>query len=149
MGLILCPILWTCCIHRHTSWCPEIEIKFFVTQQYSLPSNQMTRFSTEILPMYNYTSSRNSLRQTTRDPRNEFLLSDVLIRICFLCAHYYSKPNNAQKLVCVKQKIVLKMFVLTRFYCKMYGDTHLISYSGKNLGDKLSQIRSNCEQREI
>ena len=31
--------------------------------------------------------------------------------------HYYSKPNNAQKLVCVKQKFVLRVFVSTRFYC--------------------------------
>ena len=63
------------------------------------------------------TYSRNSLRQTRRDPQNEFLLSDIfLIRICLLCVQYHSKPYNAQKLVCVKQIFVLRVFVLTRFY---------------------------------
>ena len=62
--------------------------------------------------------SRDSLRQTTRDLQNQFLVSDVLlIRICLLYVHYYSKPNNIEKLVCVKQKFVFRVFVLTRFYC--------------------------------
>ena len=61
-----------------------------------------------------------TLRQTIRDPQNQFLLSDVLpIRIYLIYVHYYSKPNNAQKLVCVKQKFVLRVFVLTRFYCSV------------------------------
>ena len=47
----------------------------------------------------------------------EFLLSDVLIRIYLKYVHYYSKPNSAQKLVCVKLKFILKVFILTRFYC--------------------------------
>ena len=38
----------------------------------------------------------------------------------YVCVHYYSKPNNAQKLVCVEQKFVLRVFVLTRFYCIVY-----------------------------
>ena len=64
--------------------------------------------------------SRNSLRQTVRDPQNQFLLSDVLlIRIGLLHVHYYSKPNNAQKSVCAKQKFVLRVFVLMRFYCNL------------------------------
>ena len=44
--------------------------------------------------------SRNSLEQTARDPQNQFLLSDVLLicRIGLLHVHYYSKPNNAQKI---------------------------------------------------
>ena len=52
---------------------------------------------TYVLPIhcdiYTYTEySRNLLRQTTRDPQGEFLLSDVLlIRICLLHVHYYSK----------------------------------------------------------
>ena len=60
-----------------------------------------------------HTYSRNLLRQTIKDPQNHFLLSDVLlIRICLLHVHYYSKPNNAQNVVRVEQE-----FVLTRFYC--------------------------------
>ena len=63
--------------------------------------------------------SGNSLRQTTRDPQNQFLLSDVLIRIYLIYVNYYSKPNNAQRLVSVEQKFILRVFVLTRFYCSM------------------------------
>ena len=34
-----------------------------------------------------------------------------------LHVQYYSKPNRAWKLVCVKQKLVLGVFFLIRFYC--------------------------------
>ena len=62
--------------------------------------------------------NRNSLGQTTRDPQNQFLLSDVLlIRICLLHVHYYSKPNNVLNVVCNKQNFVLRVYVLMRFYC--------------------------------
>ena len=71
------------------------------------------KYETYVCTVY----SGNSLRQTTRDPQNEFLLSDVLlIRICLLHVHYYSKPNDARKLVCIKQEFVLRVFVLTREY---------------------------------
>ena len=74
-----------------------------------------------------YTHSRNSFRQTTKDPQNEFLSGALLIRIYLICVHYYSKPNNAQKFVCVKQKIVLRVFVLTRFYCTFIWKSLVIS----------------------
>ena len=94
-----------------------------------------------ILALY----SRNLLRQTTRDPQNQSLLSDVLlIRVCLLCVHYYSNqivlkkcslcrgaiclkgvslnmflldmyvsihPNNAQKLACVEEQLVLRVLL--------------------------------------
>ena len=51
--------------------------------------------------------SGNSLRQTTKDSQIQFLLPDVLlIRIGLLHVHYYSKPNDAQNVVCVKQEFV-------------------------------------------
>ena len=34
-----------------------------------------------------------------------------------LHVHYYSKPNNTQKLVCVEQTFVLRVFALRRFFC--------------------------------
>ena len=37
---------------------------------------------------------------------------DIVIHV-----QYYSKPNRAQKLVCAKQKFVLRVFFLMRFYC--------------------------------
>ena len=40
----------------------------------------------------------NLWRQTPRDPQIQFLLTNVLlIRICWLCVHYYSKPNSSEK----------------------------------------------------
>ena len=57
--------------------------------------------------MYCIEIQEKLVKTFTRGPRNEFLLSDVLfIRICLLHVHYYSKPNNAQTLVCIKQKFV-------------------------------------------
>ena len=65
--------------------------------------------------------SGNSLRQTSRDPRNEILLSHVLlIRIVYyIYVHYYSKTNNDRKLVRIKQQFVSKVFILMIFYCKV------------------------------
>ena len=63
-----------------------------------------------------YKYRRNLLRKTTRDPQNHFLLSDVLlIRIGLLHVHYYSKPNNAQKLVCVKGSNLYQGVCLIKF----------------------------------
>ena len=40
----------------------------------------------------------NLWRQTQRDPQIRFLLTNVLlIKICWLCVHYYCKPNNSEK----------------------------------------------------
>ena len=37
---------------------------------------------------------------------------DIVIHV-----QYYSKPNRAWKLVCIKQKFALTVFLLTKFYC--------------------------------
>ena len=57
-----------------------------------------------------------TLLQTTyiriSDPQNQFLLADVIpIGIYSLrtCTLYYSKPKNAQKLVCVEQQFVVRV----------------------------------------
>ena len=39
---------------------------------------------------------------------------DIVIHV-----QYYSKPNRDWELVCVKQRFVLRLFLLTRFYCKV------------------------------
>ena len=67
---------------------------------------------------YTHTGETRSDQLRGTHKMSSFYVSDVLlIRTCLLHVHYYSKPNNAQKLVYVKQKFVLKVFVLTRFYC--------------------------------
>ena len=50
-------------------------------------------------PAYNRYDENNS--ENYKEP-TKLLLSDVLlIKTSLLHVHYYSKPNNAQKLVCV------------------------------------------------
>ena len=57
-----------------------------------------------VCTVYNY--SKNLLRQTDKDPQNEFLSSDViLIRISLLYIHYYRKPNDGRKLVLLSRNL--------------------------------------------
>jgi hypothetical protein len=37
---------------------------------------------------------------------------DIVIHV-----QYYSKPNRAQRIVCVKQRFIFRVFFLTRVYC--------------------------------
>ena len=52
-----------------------------------------------VSPAYNRYDENNS--ENYKEP-TKFLLSDVLlIKTSLLHVHYYSKPNNAQKLFCI------------------------------------------------
>ena len=57
---------------------------------------------------------------------------DIVIHV-----QYYSKPNRAWNVVCVKKKFVLRGFFLTRFYC-----TCMHNKMQQRLGYSLSKVRS-------
>ena len=106
-----------CALNHRTvlKWCALMQATVALSIQTYQPSSHCVHVTLCItlgligssplpIPCTSSLYSRNSLRQTTRDPPNEFLLSDVLlIRISLLrvYVHYYSKPNRDQKLVCV------------------------------------------------
>ena len=105
-ALNYCPVL---------KWCALMQATVALSIQTAQPSSHCVHVTLCItlgligssplsIPCISSLYSRNTLRQTTKDLPNEFLLSDVLlIRISLLrvYVHYDSKPNRGQKLVCV------------------------------------------------
>ena len=59
----------------------------------------------------------NLAKTNFRGPTNLGLIIRSSYQDIILHVQYYSKPNRAWKLVCVKQKFVLRVFFLMRFYC--------------------------------